>query len=50
MAPFSSTAIDETGSESHRYGNNSDENDSIDEANDEVISERSGRGEGQQHL
>ena len=45
VAPFSSTVIDETGFESHRYGNNSNENDNIDEANDEVNRERSGEGQ-----
>ena len=48
MTSLSSTAIDETGSESHRYGNNSDENDVMKWIVNEVNSERS--GEGQQNL
>lgn len=40
VAPFSSIAIHETGSENLSYGNNSNEEHNIDKANGEVNSER----------
>ena len=41
VVPFSSTAIDESGSESYIYWNKSDKNDNTDEVNDKVSIERS---------